>query len=299
MSVPIAYLAVIIIWSTTPLGIVWSSETIHPTLAVLLRMMIAVLPGWLLLKAFRIELPWHKQAIRLYSFSAIGVFGGMLFSYMAAGYISSGLMSLMFGLSPILSGVLSKRILAEASLSLAKKIALLVAISGLAIVCYDKISLAEDAYIGVISVLIAVSFFSLSGVLVKSVEVAINPMATTVGTLLFSIPLFITVWLIFDGNVPYETWSSKSIFSVIYLGVIGSLVGFIAYFYVLQRLKASTVALITMITPVVAISLGAILNNEVISTNLVVGAFAIITGLAIYQWGDLVKKHYSKSYARS
>ncbi|NQZ23152.1 MAG: DMT family transporter [Colwellia sp.] len=299
MSVPIAYLAVIIIWSTTPLGIVWSSETIHPTLAVLLRMMIAVLPGLLLLKAFKIEFPWHKQALRLYSFSSIGVFGGMLFSYIAAGYISSGLMSLIFGLSPILSGVLSKRILAEASLSLAKKLALAVAISGLAIVCYDNISLAEDAYIGMISVLIAVSFFSLSGVLVKSVEVAINPMATTVGTLLFSIPLFIIVWLIFDGTVPYETWSNKSIFSVIYLGVVGSLVGFIAYFYVLQRLKASTVALITMITPVVAISLGAILNNEVINTNLVIGALAIITGLAIYQWGDTVKKHYGKIHARS
>jgi len=299
MSVIIAYLAVIIIWSTTPLGIVWSSETIHPTLAVLLRMMIAVVPGFILLKVFKIKFPWHKQAIRLYSFSSIGVFGGMLFSYIAAAYISSGLMSLIFGLSPILSGVLSKRILAEDPLSPAKTLALCIAVFGLAIVCYDKISLAEDAYIGVISVLIAVSFFSLSGVLVKSVEVAINPMATTVGTLLFSIPLFIIVWLIFDGSIPYETWSNKSIFSVLYLGIIGSLVGFIAYFYVLQRLKASTVALITMITPVVAISLGAILNREVINTNLVIGAFAIITGLAIYQWGDMVKKRYGKRYARS
>jgi len=298
MSVPVAYLAVILIWSTTPLGIVWSSESIHPTLAVLLRMLIAVVPGWLLLKAFRIDFPWHKNALKLYGFSSIGIFGGMLFSYLAAGYISSGLMSLIFGLSPILSGVLSKRILAESAISPAKKIALLVAISGLAIVCFDKISLADDAYIGIIAVLIAVGFFSLSGVLVKSVEVAINPMATTVGSLLFSIPLFTLVWLIFDGSIPYESWSNKSILSVVYLGVIGSLLGFIAYFYVLQRLKASTVALITMITPVVAISLGSILNNETISANLVVGALAIITGLAIYQWGDLMLKHNRRKYAQ-
>lgn len=298
MSVPVAYLAVILIWSTTPLGIVWSSETIHPTLAVLLRMLIAVVPGWLLLKAFRIEFPWHNQALKLYGFSAIGIFGGMLFSYLAAGYISSGLMSLMFGLSPILSGVLSQKILAESALSPAKKIALLIAIIGLSIVCLDKISLADDAYIGIVAVLIAVSFFSLSGVLVKSVDVAINPMATTVGALLFSIPLFTLVWLIFDGSIPYESWSNKSILSVVYLGVIGSLVGFIAYFYVLQRLKASTVALITMITPVVAITLGAILNNEAINANLIVGALAIIAGLAIYQWGDVVVKRNRKQYVR-
>jgi drug/metabolite transporter (DMT)-like permease len=298
MSVPIAYLAVILIWSTTPLGIVWSSETIHPTFAVLLRMLIAVVPGWLILKAFRIELPWHKKALRLYSFSALGIFGGMLFAYLAAGYISSGLMSLIFGLSPILSGVLSKKILAESSLSPAKKIALSIAILGLAIVCFDKISLADDAYIGIIAVLIAVSFFSLSGVLVKSVDVAINPMATTVGSLLVSLPLFTLVWLIFDGNIPYQSWSHKSLLSVVYLGVIGSLVGFIAYFYVLQRLKASTVALITMITPVVAISLGLLLNNETVNTNLIVGALAIIAGLAIYQWGDLVIKYKNKKYAK-
>lgn len=298
MSVAIAYLAVILIWSTTPLGIVWSSESIHPTFAVLLRMLIAVVPGWLILKAFRIELPWHKKAIKLYSFSAIGIFGGMLFAYLAAGYISSGLMSLTFGLSPILSGVLSKRILAESVLSRTKKIALSVALLGLAIVCFDKISLKDDAYIGIIAVLIAVSFFSVSGVLVKSIDVAINPMATTVGSLLFSLPLFMIVWLIFDGNIPYESWSNKSILSVVYLGVIGSLVGFIAYFYVLQRLKASTVALITMMTPVIAISLGLILNNETINANLIIGALAIIAGLAIYQWGDLVSKHNRKQYAQ-
>ncbi|MBA6338471.1 DMT family transporter [Colwellia sp. BRX8-7] len=298
MSVPIAYFAVILIWSTTPLAIVWSSETIHPTLAVLLRMLIAVVPGWLILKAFRIELPWHKSALKLYSFSAIGIFGGMLFAYLAAGYISSGLMSLMFGLAPILSGVLSQRILAESALSPAKKIALAIAICGLATVCFDKISLKDDGYIGIIAVLIAVSFFSLSGVLVKSVEVAINPMATTLGSLLLSLPLFTLVWLIFDGNIAHQTWSNKSILSVVYLGVIGSLVGFIAYFYILQRLKASAVALITMITPVIAISLGLLLNNETINFNLIVGALAIIAGLAIYQWGDSVIKHHRNKYAQ-
>ncbi|MBA6252783.1 MAG: drug/metabolite transporter (DMT)-like permease [Colwellia sp.] len=298
MSVPIAYFAVILIWSTTPLAIVWSSETIHPTLAVLLRMLIAVVPGWFILKAFRIELPWHKKALKLYSFSAIGIFGGMLFAYLAAGYISSGLMSLMFGLAPILSGVLSQRFLAESALSTAKKIALAIAICGLATVCFDKISLKGDGYIGIIAVLIAVSFFSLSGVLVKSVDVAINPMATTLGSLLLSLPLFTLVWLIFDGNIAHQTWSNKSILSVVYLGVIGSLVGFIAYFYILQRLKASTVALITMITPVIAISLGLLLNNETINFNLIVGALAIIAGLAIYQWGDSVIKHHRNKYAQ-
>ena len=46
MSLAAAYLAVILIWSTTPLGIVWSSESVSPSLALLLRMVIALVLGY-------------------------------------------------------------------------------------------------------------------------------------------------------------------------------------------------------------------------------------------------------------
>lgn len=93
-----------------------------------------------------------------------------------------------------------------------------------------------------------------------------------------------------DGTLPYEQWSQRSILSIVYLGIIGSLIGFIAYFYVLQKLKASTVALITMITPVIALWIGLVLNNELISVNLIIGALFIISGLGIYQWGEWLYK---------
>ncbi len=107
MQVSVAYMAVLLIWSTTPLGIVWSSESINPTMAVLLRMLIAVILGSMIIFIRNIELPWHKQAIRLYAFSALGIFGGMSFSYLAAGYLSSGILSLIFGLAPVFFGYFS------------------------------------------------------------------------------------------------------------------------------------------------------------------------------------------------
>ena len=101
-------------------------------------------------------------------------------------------------------------------------------------------------------------------------------------------------WLFADGSLVTTDWTMKSIVSIVYLGLIGSLVGFLAYFYVLQKLAASTVALVTMITPVLAISLGAWLNNEAVSFNLILGAFAILAGLGLYQWGDLIEKRFKK-----
>jgi len=289
MRVSAAYLIVILIWSTTPLGIVWSSESINPTLAVLMRMIIALMLGSIILWRFRIKFPTERNAVKLYAYSGFGVFGGMLFAYLAAGYIASGLMSLVFGLSPILSGVMAQRITDEPKFSLIKKVALMIALSGLALSCYDSMALSNDGTIGILYVLIAMFLFSLSGVLVKSVTIKINPIATTVGSLLFCTPLLLIVWLIFDGSLPYQEWNEKSLWSVVYLGVIGSLLGFLAYFYILQKLNASTVALITMMTPILAMSLGAKLNDEIITSNLIFGALFVVAGLFLFQWGGRIK----------
>ena len=291
MQVSLAYLAVLLIWSTTPLAIVWSSETIPPTLAVLLRMIIAVILGYALIMIKKIQLPWHQNACRLYAFSAVGIFGGMTFSYLAAGYLSSGILSLVFGLAPIISSILARKILGEPKLSHVKKFAMLVSIIGLGIVCADNFTLKDGAVFGLLYILFAVFLFSLSGVLVKSISLNINPLATTVGALTVSLPFFIITWFIFDGNLDVSTWETRSVMATVYLGIFGSLIGFYAYFFVLQKLSASTVALVTLITPVVALSLGAYFNNEPLTQSLVIGSSLVLCGLGLYNWGHhLLKK---------
>ena len=298
MSVSIAYLAVLLIWSTTPLGIVWSSESINPSLAVLLRMLIALVLGALVIKVRKINLPWHKQALTLYTYSALGIFGGMLCTYLAAPYLSSGIISLVFGLSPVISALLAKKILAEPNISGVRKFSMIISLCGLAVVCSDNFTLADDGIYGVVFILLAVFFFSLSGVLVKSVSIAIHPLATTVGALTVATPMFLVSWLLLDGTVPVETWQVKSIWATLYLGVFGSLIGFYAYFTVLQKLSASSVTLITLVTPVIALSLGAVLNGEVINDKLILGAFMVLFGLAIYHFGHLVPSIKKKSVSR-
>ena len=288
MSVPIAYLAVLLIWSTTPLGIVWSSESISPSLAVLLRMIIAVLLGMIVIKIRHINLPWHKKALTLYAYSAVGIFGGMLCSYLAATYLSSGIISLVFGFSPIISAVLAKLMLDEPNLTNIRKVSMGISLMGLAIVCSDNINFANDGVYGVVFILLAVFFFSLSGVLVKSVSLAIHPFATTVGALTVSTPLFLISWLLIDGNLNIDLWEAKSLWATLYLGVFGSLIGFYAYFTVLQKLSASNVTLITLITPVIALSLGVILNGEIMSDKLIFGAFLVLMGLTLYHFGHRV-----------
>lgn len=291
--VPIAFIAVVIIWSTTPLGIVWSSETVHPTLAVLLRMLIALVLGIAILLCARIRLPFTAVALRLYAFSAIGIVGGMSLGYFAAQYIASGIMSLIFGLSPLISGLIAQRLLNEAKFTMMRILAFVLAFIGLGVVCSAKLSIGDDGWKGLVLVFIAMVLFSLSGVLIKTVKINIHPLASTVGALLISTPLFALLWLIFDGNLNIESWQLRSIAAIVYLGVFGSLIGFIAYFYILQHLNASTVALVTLITPVFALILGALLNQEVVGLSLIVGASFVVGGLSLYQFGDALLQRFS------
>jgi len=284
MKVPSAYLCVIIVSSTTPLGIVWSSESLSPTMAVLLRMCIAAVLGSILLVATRIRLPVSKPALRLYSYSGLGIFGGMICSYLAAGYIGSGLMSLLFGLSPIVAGLFAQRLLGEAKFTPLRWVALVFAICGLAIVCWDKLLLNEQALIGIGLILLAMVIFSFSGVAIKSVSINIHPLATTLGALYCCIPLFFITWLLFDGNINTSLWTNRSIGAIVYLGIFGSLLNYIAYFFILQRTSPTSVAMITFITPIFAILLGAQLNNESINTSTILGGGLVLIGLGLYHW---------------
>jgi drug/metabolite transporter (DMT)-like permease len=289
MQLAAVYITVLLIWSTTPLGIVWSTESVSPSLALLLRMSIALVLGLVIIKLAKIPLSWDKLACRFYSLSAIGVAGGMVFTYLAARTIPSGMISLVFGIAPLLSGLFSQKILAEKPFSLSKKFALMVSFIGLFIVCYDKLftntSTASISPLDLAFILIAVTLFSLSGVLIKSVKINMHPVASTVGTLTVSLPFFLVAWLILDGNFVLPEFPSRSMWSIMYLGVFGSLLGFVGYFYVLKHLSASTVSLVTLITPVVAIFLGSHLNAEIVTGSLIIGSMFILFGLFLFFFG--------------
>ncbi|MBR9829410.1 MAG: DMT family transporter [Oceanospirillales bacterium] len=285
MSVPLSYLAVVLVWSTTPLTIAWSSESVDPVLAGGLRMAIAAVLGVLLLRLLRIKLPLHRRAQTTYAYASIGVFGAMCCTYIASRYVPSGLISIMFGLAPILSAVMGQWLLDEPRFRAYRWIACLLAFSGLGVIFTDDVALGPQSLPGLLLLLLAVSLFSLSGVMVKRSSAQINPLAHTVGALLWSLPGFaITWWLL--GAAPLEIDpGSRSFWAIIYLALFGSLLGFVCYFHVLRHLPPSTVALVTLITPIFALMLGHWLNEEPLTPGLWQGCLLVVTGLALFFFG--------------
>ena len=66
MSLPAAFVSVILIWSTTPLAIKWSALGVGFSFAVFSRMAIGMLLCAFLLAVFRIGFPLHRKALLAY-----------------------------------------------------------------------------------------------------------------------------------------------------------------------------------------------------------------------------------------
>ena len=287
MSIPAAYLGIVLIWSTTPLAIQWSTQGTGFAFAVLARMLIGVIVAALLVTAWRIRLPLHARARRAYLVGGLGLFGAMALTYWGARYVHSGLVSVLFGLSPLVAGVLAALWLGEQALTPLKIGGMLLGALGLAVIFIHGDSLGgEHALAGLVALLVAVFIYSASLVWLKRIGDDSPPLATTVGSLTVSLPLFALVWLLTDGRLPAEV-PTRSGAAIVYLGVFGSVIGFALYYYVIKHLEASKVALITLVTPVMALMLGNVLNGETIGLRLGFGTALILLGLTVHQWESL------------
>lgn len=283
MSVPISYLTVILIWSTTPLAIQWSGNDVGFQFGVASRMTIGLIALLILLRVMKISFPWHAKARRIYLISGTTLYVAMSFVYWGAQQIPSGWISVVFGLSPIITSVLASLILKDTQLSPMRITGMLLGFVGLIVVFIEGVSISTYAMLGIAAVIIAASSQSIGSVLIKQQQPDFHPIAITAGSITIALPLFYLNCLA-AGSWP-ETIPFKSAMSIIYLGIIGSAVGFPLYFYLLKKLAPERVAIVTLITPITALLLGSLLNDEYISSKVWLGTALILTGLAIYEYG--------------
>jgi drug/metabolite transporter (DMT)-like permease len=134
MPLPFAFLTVILIWSTTPLAIKWSAQGAGFSFAVLSRMTLGVLLCMALLAVLRIRLPLHNRALHSYAASGTSMFGAMVLAYWSSQFVSSGMISLLFGLSPLITSLGARIWLQEESLTAPKLAGMLLALVGLLLV---------------------------------------------------------------------------------------------------------------------------------------------------------------------
>ena len=288
MSVPMAYIGVIIIWSTTPLALTWSSQDVGFVFGVTSRMVIGALLALIAAALLGSGMQWNRRALLAYMASGLGIYGAMLSVYWAAQYIPSGWISLLFGLSPLFTAVMARFWLDGEAMTRSRLAGMFMGLAGLAVIFSSSLSLNTQAALGVVGVLLSGLIHSASAVWVKRIDAQLPAIVLTSGGLAIAAPLFLITWLFTQEALPAEM-SDRTTAAIAYLALFGSVLGFTLYYYVLRHIDATRVSLIALITPICALALGNMLNAEPLTSGIISGTALILSGLALFELGGYVK----------
>ncbi|MDH5379190.1 MAG: DMT family transporter [Gammaproteobacteria bacterium] len=290
MAVILAYLSVILIWSTTPLAIKWSMDANTTFIfGVAARMIISVSVCAALLVLFRQKFQLNRTAFAAYSAAGAGAYFAMICVYWGAQFIPTGLVSVLFGFTPFATALFAAWVLQENSFTMPKITGMILGATGLVFIFWDSLAVAEHAVYGIVSVLASVLIHSISTVYAKRYTKDIPALNLTTGALALAVPLYIITWFFLDGTIPHGI-SDTAIWSIVYLGVFGSAFGFILYYYVLKKLETASIALITLVTPITAMMIGVVFNNEILSAHALTGVAIILSGLLSFHWREITQK---------
>lgn len=288
MQTKIAYLVLIAIWGTTPLAIKWSTEGSGYLFGIAGRMLLGLVVAAVIIVVIRAPMPRHRGAVQTYLAGGFGIYAAMGSVYWGAQFIPSGWVSVVFGLSPILTGAMAAVLLRENALSRYKLSGITLGLIGLVVIFGHGATLGPTFLLGAAAVFIGTAFHALSSVVIKRINADIGGFASTAGSLAFAVPLLLLTWWWVDGKLP-DAVPVRAALSIVYLGVIASAIGFALYYYVLRRMDVSRLSLIALITPVIALLLGNVLNDETIGGAIVIGAACIVSGLLIYEFGHRLR----------
>lgn len=281
----LTYALLVFIWSTTPLAIVWSVGDLYPLWSLAFRFFLALPLAFGLLLIFRAKLPLDGLSIHSYIAGASSFIGSQIFTYAATNYLSSGIIALMFGLAPIMAGLIG-HFCFQMKLHKLQWLGMLIAVSGLGIICIG----GNDQHvnpIGIGCMLISVLVYSASIYWIKKVNAPLESMSQATGSILvssiFALMMLPFIWQHAPDHLP----NTQSMIGLLYSVIMASLLAMFCYFKLVKTIKATTLSLTTVMTPMIAILIGAFLNNEKLTLMVLFGALVLLFGLFVYFYKDL------------
>lgn len=280
----VSLLAVAIVWGTTYLGIRIAVETIPPWFVTTMRQSMAALILLVILlrkKEFKwIGWPSMRRQMLL-STLMIVVANGM--TTVAEQTIPSGLTSLLNALSPI-AVFLGSVAIGLQKPTLKGFIGVIIGFLGVAFIFRDGIGdLLDPNYkTGIMFLAIAILGWASGTIYAKKyTHESSNIILDLFYQFIFSAVVQLVLAFIFSPTIEPSSWSLQSLGAVVYLAVFGSVIGFFCYIYALKKVTATEVSILSYFNTVIAIFLGWLILDEVITIDLLIATVLIIVGVFI------------------
>jgi drug/metabolite transporter (DMT)-like permease len=258
-------------------------ETMPPLLASGLRFAVAgaALAGWLLVRRGRSSLRMTRR--ELLGAAVVGVLlmlgGNGLVSVGENAGVPSGLAALLIASEPM--WVIVLRFLFRDRVPKGTLVGVLVGFAGVAVLLLPGAPTGATA-IGIATVLLAAAMWATGSFSMTRLPSPRDPLAYTAMQMLCGGAVMFAVGLVAGeaGDVHFGQFSTDSILGFFYLVVVGSLVAFSAYTWLLRNVPISKVSTYAYVNPVIAVALGWAVYDESLSAIALGGAAIVVASVA-------------------
>ena len=281
----IALLALYIVWGSTYLGIRFAVETIPPFLHAALRFLISGVILYIWRRAAGDPAPtashWRSTAI----VGTALLLGGNGLVAWAEQTVPSGIAALMITTSPFWLVLFEALRAGGAKPTWQAILGLVIGFIGVFIlVGPTEITGAEGGFntFGIILLLLAPLFWSMGSIYAKGADMPTSTLLSTGMQMLTGAVALFLVSLIrgeLNGFDPGLV-STRSWLALAYLIAFGSLIGFVAYGWLLHNAPVSLMSTYAYVNPVVAVVLGSLFADEPLNGRILLAA-AIIIGSVV------------------
>src|SRR5205814_2301685 len=283
----LAFAALYLIWGSTYLGILFAIQSIPPFLMAGSRFFLAGLIMFVIARtqgSLRSTWAEWRESLIVGACLLLGGNGGVTLSEK---YIASGLASVIVATVPIyiallgwLSGM-TRRPKPIVWLGLAG------GFFGVAILLGPALKLSDvgnrHAAIGMSILLVSSFIWSAGSLYSRSAKHAASPFVAAAQQMFCGGLLLMLVGIVIGEPRRFDT-SNVSLLSLgafAYLVIIGAVVGYTAYLWLLRHCDPAKVATYAYVNPIVAVLLGALFANEALSLRTLLAATLIIGSVAL------------------
>lgn len=282
------YALICLIWGSTWLVIKIGLETMPPLFAAGCRFTLASMLLYAYVKVRKIPIPFDARMKKFYATVAFYSFSvPFALVYWGEQHISSGLTAVLFGIYPFSVALFSYFFLPAEKLNASKIAGIVLGFLGVFIIFANDISMNDTLAVwGMTAVVASAVMQAYSVIVIKKEAHNVSPFVTLLMPSAISSVALLVASLLFE-NLGAIVISPASIFSIAYLAIIGSIVTFVSYFWLLKHMEAVLLSLSAFITPIIAVALGVFLHNEALSSQMAAGAACVLVGIVVANAADL------------
>jgi drug/metabolite transporter (DMT)-like permease len=277
-----AFACIYILWGATYLAVKIAVQSIPPFLMASIRFVIA---GSILFSMAR--LLWKKPLANLLQLKN-AAFAGILFLGVGTGgvayalqFVDSGVVALIISAQPLLTILLVWLILKQPPAA-SSYLGVALGMFGMyLLVSQDYVTEKENSWWGIVAIVCSMFAWGYSSVFIKQADMPEGQAQNASLQMLFgSIFLFVIALAVGDvGRFEWTGVATDSLWALLFLIFLGSILAFSSFNYLLARISPEKVATSTYVNPIVAMLLGWWIGGELITSQSIVAALIMLTGV--------------------